>query len=464
MKILFLAANPVDVGTQLRIDQEIREIGQKIRMGPARNQLELVSEWAVRAGDLQAVLLRHKPDIVHFSGHCSPSCGIILEDDAGHRKVVSKKALADLFRILKDNLRVVVLNACYANEQALALTRTIDFTIGMNASINDRAAIVFAAHFYQSLAFDRSVKEAFELAVNQLSLEGIDATHVPELLVRDGANAAESHIGETAGHSTGFLPWLISSIAISLTVDVLRRFLGGGSGWPELAVAVIQPVLIALTAIVAAFSCISLARSNNQHLERAARSMTLKRPQRARQAGVLTAIALVLAVGSWMSLPVLARYHNERSVGFQNSNYVDPSEARESYEQPVRLLPDHAQEHFDLAIAHEDFQPEKAIEEYILAIRYDRHIHTAYNNLARLYLLRGNDHDYERALALLRKARDLSDEEDVQYSLSKNIDRDNYALKRYQFAETNLRKPIAPGPTKRRRGSLPSSVPAARTR
>jgi CHAT domain len=194
VKILFLSANPKDVVARLRIDEEIREISQKIRLGTHRDQVELVSEWAMRARDLQEVLLRHKPDIVHFSGHCSPSSGIMLEDEDGNRKVVPRKALADLFRILKHNVRVVILNACYGEEQARALAEVVDFTIGVNAAIEDEAAKVFAAHFYQSLAYGSSVREAFDLAVNELDLEGFVVENTPVLIVRDGADAAHSRI------------------------------------------------------------------------------------------------------------------------------------------------------------------------------------------------------------------------------------------------------------------------------
>ena len=76
------------------------------------------------------------------------------------------------------------MNACYAKDQALGLIETIDYTIGMNDTIGDRAAIVFASFFYQSLAFGRTVTESFELALNQLDLEGIPGSNVPELLVR----------------------------------------------------------------------------------------------------------------------------------------------------------------------------------------------------------------------------------------------------------------------------------------
>ncbi len=361
MKILFLAANPVDVVTQLRMDREIREIRRKIRMGTLRDHLEIVSEWAVRAGDLQEALLRHQPDIVHFSGHCSQTSGIVLEDEAGNRKVVNRKALRDLFRILKDNIRMVVLNACYARDQAKALATTIDFTIGMTSEIEDKAAIVFSSHFYQSLAFGRSVKESFDLAVNQLELEGIDVAHVPELLVRDGANAARTRIVRPNRRSVepksklakfrrrkvavagarmrpslipknklnvtisgqamrglaskeregkprplAFLLWLFACIAINLITDVLRRLFISNGGRLDMACMIIQAVLIALAVIAAALAGISLVRPTSSLVEKAASLSVFKEPRNAQMAAILTGMALVIALGLWLSIPVFA--------------------------------------------------------------------------------------------------------------------------------------------------------------
>jgi hypothetical protein len=103
---------------------------------------------------------------------------------------VSKAALVHLFRILKDNVRVVVLNACHSRPQAEALAETIDCTVGMNRPIGDQAAVVFAASFYRALGFGRSVKEAFELGRAALLLEGIPEDQTPELLTRPGVDAA----------------------------------------------------------------------------------------------------------------------------------------------------------------------------------------------------------------------------------------------------------------------------------
>jgi len=188
VKVLFLAANPG--GTQpLKLDAEIRQITAKVRAAEYRDSLELVSRWAVRPDDLLQALLEVKPHVVHFSGHGSSAAELILLDDRGNPKPVSQEALVHLFRTLKDNVRVVVLNACYSRPQAEALAETIDCTVGMNRPIGDEAAIVFAASFYRALGFGRSVREAFELGRAALLLEGIPEDQTPELVTRPGVDA-----------------------------------------------------------------------------------------------------------------------------------------------------------------------------------------------------------------------------------------------------------------------------------
>jgi hypothetical protein len=191
VKVLFLAANPD--GTQpLKLDEEIRRITAKVRAAEHPNSLELVSRWAVRPDDLLQALLEIKPHVVHFSGHGSSAAELILLDERGEPKPLSQAALVHVFRILKDNVRVVVLNACFSRPQAEALAQTIDCTVGMNRAIGDEAAVVFAASFYQAIGFGRSVEEAFELGRAALLLEGIAEDKTPQLHVRDGVDASKT--------------------------------------------------------------------------------------------------------------------------------------------------------------------------------------------------------------------------------------------------------------------------------
>ena len=187
VKIVFLGSMPGDE-SRLRLDKEFREIDARIREAEFRDLLSLRSNWAVRAGDLQRILLREKPQIVHFSGHGSAEDELIFEDHNGLSHPIGAEALADLFRILRDDIRVVVLNACFSKRQAEAINRVIDYTVGMEEEIGDNAAIEFAAAFYQAIAYGRTVGEAFELGCNSLRLHGIPEENTPQLMVRAGVD------------------------------------------------------------------------------------------------------------------------------------------------------------------------------------------------------------------------------------------------------------------------------------
>ena len=177
-KILFLAASPNDE-VHLALDHECREVETKIRASDHRDSLKLISKWAVRPDDLLQYLNQYQPQVVHFSGHGSHTEEIILLDSQGHSQPVSKAALKGLFTTLKDNIRVVVLNACYSRPQAEAVVEVIDCAIGMNKAIGDKAAITFAASFYRAIGFGRSVQEAFDQGKVALMLGGDSGRKYP---------------------------------------------------------------------------------------------------------------------------------------------------------------------------------------------------------------------------------------------------------------------------------------------
>ena len=193
IKILFLSSNPKNI-SRIRLDEELREVDERIRLGGSRDQFELIPHVAVRPRDLLQVLMRHTPHVLHFSGHGSSTEGIVLEDNNGQTKLVKGEALANLFAAIKDNLRVVVLNACYSALQTEGISKVVDCTIGMNKKIGDRSAIVFSAAFYEALAYGRNIKEAFDVGIASLMIEGIPEESTPTLLTREGVKPAEVYL------------------------------------------------------------------------------------------------------------------------------------------------------------------------------------------------------------------------------------------------------------------------------
>lgn len=181
IKILFLAANPTDT-TRLRLDKESRAIDHALRQSEFRDKFQIQQHWAVQVVDLQGYLLRYQPDIVHFSGHGNEESEIILENSEGRQYSVSPRSLSQLFSVLKDNIRCVVLNACYSECQAQAIAEHIECVVGMSKAIGDNSAISFSKAFYQALGFGRNIKTAFDLGCVQIDLESLDDQDIPRLL------------------------------------------------------------------------------------------------------------------------------------------------------------------------------------------------------------------------------------------------------------------------------------------
>ncbi|MDZ7950490.1 CHAT domain-containing protein [Nostoc sp. DedQUE09] len=182
-KILLLSANPKNTD-KLRLDEEVREIQTALRQAKNRAQFEILTELALRVDDLHRVLLEHEPAIVHFSGHGAGNHGLALENNSGQMQLVSTESLARLFGLFQDKIECVLLNACYSETQALAIHQHIDYVIGMNQTIGDKAAIKFAIGFYNALGASRPYEDCFEFGCTSVDLQGIPESQTPILKAR----------------------------------------------------------------------------------------------------------------------------------------------------------------------------------------------------------------------------------------------------------------------------------------
>ncbi len=180
IKILFLGASPIDE-VRLRLDQEVRDIEQGLKLATLRDQFDLKAEWAITAKTLQQSMLDESPTIVHFSGHGHNS-GIAVEDSLGNSKLIENDALGSLFELFSDKIECVVLNSCHSESQAQEIAKHIPYVIGMKSSINDKAAIAFAVGFYTALGAGKDIKFAFKMGTVAVKLEGISGSDLPVLI------------------------------------------------------------------------------------------------------------------------------------------------------------------------------------------------------------------------------------------------------------------------------------------
>ena len=106
------------------------------------------------------------------------------QDDSGQVQIISKEALAQLFKLCAGHVKCVILNACYTEVQGEAIAQHIDHVVGMKQAIGDDAAITFAVGFYDAVWAGHYFETAYEWGCNAIALKGIPEHLTPVHLQR----------------------------------------------------------------------------------------------------------------------------------------------------------------------------------------------------------------------------------------------------------------------------------------
>ncbi|HLP96366.1 MAG TPA: hypothetical protein VK168_20125 [Saprospiraceae bacterium] len=181
-QILMLTSNPSG-GAKLNLDKEYARISEKLQH--ERQRFNLVVERAVNRNEFKELPERYKPQILHFSGHGEGGelGGIMVQNDDknGHVYITPKAlgALFDYYNRHKLNIQGVVLNACYSEEQALAISKHVPYVVATTVDIGDTLAIAFSTGFYFKLAESEALdfEKAFDSGRLEAILEGASESH-----------------------------------------------------------------------------------------------------------------------------------------------------------------------------------------------------------------------------------------------------------------------------------------------
>jgi hypothetical protein len=189
--ILFLAANPAGMD-RLALDREARAIQVELERSGHRDRFAFVTRWAAEPLDLLRELRRLRPTVLHFKGHgeraSEPARGLYFQSSDGSPRVVSSTAVRDAIAAAGSSVKLVVLSACYSEQQAQELLTGVDCVVGMSGATGDDAAQAFAIGFYGGLGEQESVAAAYRQGRAAIQLHGLDDAARPQLKVRDGVD------------------------------------------------------------------------------------------------------------------------------------------------------------------------------------------------------------------------------------------------------------------------------------
>ena len=176
--ILIVSASPLDQD-HLRLGAEVRDIRNALQRSLNREDWIIESNEAVTVDDLRRALLDFRPTVVHFSGHGGGLGGLCFEDADGNTNSTDAVPLAKLFHHFKDDLKCVVLNACYSKVQCDVIRQEVDYVVGMSAAVDDSSAAKFAVAFYDAVFAGTDFRTAFDLGCTTLDLNKLPNADVP---------------------------------------------------------------------------------------------------------------------------------------------------------------------------------------------------------------------------------------------------------------------------------------------
>ncbi|MFG2882825.1 CHAT domain-containing protein [Streptomyces sp. NPDC048297] len=194
LRILMLASSGEG---DLRVPREQKKIREAVERGRHADHVEFDFRPAATTGDLLDGITRFRPHVVHFSGHSNEDL-IVFEQDVdsfNDGAVVTAGAFAKAVGATDDPPVLVVLNSCRSAGQIEHLADAITpFAIGMTDSVDDLAAITYAAQFYAAIANGQSIGAAHASGQAAVELEGLPGSDLPTLVHTEGLNPWTTHL------------------------------------------------------------------------------------------------------------------------------------------------------------------------------------------------------------------------------------------------------------------------------
>ncbi len=199
------ANDRVDPGKELGLDKERDTIqaairgtpettGQRDRLADLLNSWDLIATDDITPRSFTEPFYTNRVAIFHYGGHASPEA-LLLQTEDGRNIATSSDTIVPFLEDQK-SLRLIFLNACSTKLWATKLTERAKGAfciIATSCKVLDPIALRFSQDFYNSLAAEATLEDAFQAAIHGINEE---------------LTGAARDFGDLE-HETNGLPWAL---------------------------------------------------------------------------------------------------------------------------------------------------------------------------------------------------------------------------------------------------------------
>lgn len=186
--ILFLGAD-VDQHNAIHVDKDCESIKDVLS---GSEVFHVIEKFSVRKNEIIPLIVRYQPSIVHFDGHGTEDGSLAVCSETREFDKITPEELKGVFNTVKAYVLLSYFDACHTAPQAMSAVLSVKAAIGMLGLWPVESARIFSKQFYLSLENELSVKDAFELAKEQLGMEDRKYDkNIPKLYSEVDVNVSE---------------------------------------------------------------------------------------------------------------------------------------------------------------------------------------------------------------------------------------------------------------------------------
>jgi hypothetical protein len=171
IRVLFFPANPTD-NSQMALSLQLRGLKEQLKSPVIRKSVDLLSAWSDDFRGFIDWLHHYQPRVLHLTGCGAEPNDFRLKAPNGTLASLPCEVIQNLFRHLRDKIRVVVLDRCLTGDQGKIIEEEINCVIRINEDAPSEAVITFISAFYRSIGQGAPVQRAFDDGRAAVVLDG----------------------------------------------------------------------------------------------------------------------------------------------------------------------------------------------------------------------------------------------------------------------------------------------------